>query len=127
MKPQTDRQVRVNELMKAEIATALTRNDSGNQIVTKAMVSVTGIDVAPNLRNATVYVSTLNSSVDHADVIKALNSDAYLYQKALGRLRIKYIPKLKFVFDESYITAQSANERIRNLSGLDKEETSEVS
>ncbi|MEC9291544.1 MAG: ribosome-binding factor A [Pseudomonadota bacterium] len=119
MKPQTDRQVRVNELMKAEIATALTRNDSGNPIVTQAMVSVTDMDVAPNLRTATVYVSALDPSVDKQDLVKALNSDAYLYQKALGRLRIKYIPKLKFAFDESYIMAQEASERIRNLSGLE--------
>lgn len=119
MKPQTDRQVRVNELMKAEIANVLTRNDSGNPLVSKAMVSVTGMDVAANLRSAVVYVSALNPTVDVNELVDSLNKEAYLYQKSLSKLRIKYIPKIKFAFDSSYVTAQDVNMRIRKLSGLE--------
>ena len=64
------------------------------------MVSITGVDTAPNLRRATVFFSTLD--LDRADETKAaLESAAPRLRKLLGdEVRMKYTPALEFELDQ---------------------------
>lgn len=63
------------------------------------MVSLTGVDTAPNLRRATVYFSTLD--LDQSGETKAaLESAAPRLRKILGdEVRMKYTPALEFELD----------------------------
>lgn len=64
------------------------------------MVSITGVETAPNLRNAVVFFSTLD--LDRADETKAaLRSAAPRLRKLLGdEVRMKYTPALEFELDQ---------------------------
>ena len=75
------------------------------------MVTITGVDTAPNLRRATVYFSTLDLA--EADGAKeALESAAPRLRRALGsQVRLKYTPALEFAVD----TGVSGGERIDAL------------
>ncbi|MGF1665796.1 MAG: 30S ribosome-binding factor RbfA [Acidimicrobiia bacterium] len=72
------------------------------------MVTITGVDTAPNLRRATVYFSTLDlAAADAAQ--EALESAAPRLRRALGsQVRMKYTPALEFAVD----TGVSGGERI---------------
>ena len=66
-------------------------------------VTVTGVDCAPDLRTAKVYYSVLGDDEEEgAATQEALQHSAPRIQAAMGsQLRMKYLPKLRFVVDES--------------------------
>ncbi len=66
---------------------------------TLGFITVTGVKVSDDLRNATVYLSVLNSS-DTERTVRKLNKSASFIKGELGRrLRIRRIPALTFMTD----------------------------
>ena len=66
------------------------------------MVTLTGVEVSPDLAHAKVYFTTL-AGAEHRDVVNAgLRLAGGFLRSALGaRLRIHNIPELTFVYDDS--------------------------
>ena len=65
-------------------------------------VTVTGVATSPDLRNARVYYSVIGDEAQREQTQAALDRAAPRIQGAVGReVRLKYNPKLTFVFDES--------------------------
>ncbi len=89
---------RVNESLREVIAGELTRlKDPGLGFVT-----VTGVVVSPDLRAARVYYSVLGDDAEKQSTQSALERAAPRVQGVVGReVRLKYNPRLVFVFDES--------------------------
>lgn len=74
------------------------------------MASVTGIQVSPDLKHAKVAVSVLGA--DLPGITAALNAESGYFRHALAsRVRMKTLPKLKFVADDSL----AASARLSNL------------
>ena len=91
------RQLRVNELVKRELSGIIAReiNFEG------ALVSINGVDVAPDLKSANVFVSTLGTD-NGKGVIEKLEAHRPALQAALSRhVVLKYTPHLIFHLDES--------------------------
>ena len=66
------------------------------------MVSVTDVSVSPDLKNAQVYVTQLAASRDPGGLLAALDAAASRFRHRLGReLRLRYVPRLRFQFDDS--------------------------
>lgn len=95
-KPPSPRMRKVNELLReiiAEEATQLKDPRIG-------FLTITGVDTAPNLRNAFVYYSVIGDEVQHAETAAALKSAAKRFQAVIGRqTRLKYTPVLEFRVD----------------------------
>ena len=89
---------RVNESLREVVASELNRlKDPGLGFVT-----VTGVAVSPDLRAARVYYSVLGDESERESTQAALDRAAPRVQGIVGReVRLKYNPKLTFVFDES--------------------------
>ena len=65
-------------------------------------VTITGVDCAPDLRAAKVYYSVLGDDEERAATQEALQRSAPHIQAAMGpQVRLKYLPKLRFVVDDS--------------------------
>jgi len=65
------------------------------------LVSVTKVDVSPDIKSARVFISCFNCA-DSADFIKKLNTHASEYQRLINeQIRLKYTPKLKFILDDT--------------------------
>ncbi|MDD5424351.1 MAG: 30S ribosome-binding factor RbfA [Candidatus Omnitrophica bacterium] len=65
-------------------------------------VTVTRVEVTPDLRNAKVYFSSLGGAKEKEYAAKGLNSATGFIRKMLGeRLRMKFTPELLFRLDES--------------------------
>ena len=89
---------RVDESLREVIASEVaTLKDPGLGFVT-----VTGVATSPDLRNARVYYSVIGDEAQREQTQAALDRAAPRIQGAVGReVRLKYNPKLTFLFDES--------------------------
>jgi ribosome-binding factor A len=65
-------------------------------------VTITEVEVTPDLRYAKIFVSVLGSEEEVKDSLKALASASGFLRHELGqRLRLRYIPELSFILDTS--------------------------
>jgi ribosome-binding factor A len=83
------------------------------------MVTLTGVEVSPDLAHATIYYSSLGDAEARSRTGQGLRSAAGFLRAHLGkRLALRIIPDLRFVFDASV-------EQGAHLSKLIDEATSE--
>lgn len=82
-----------------EISTMLLRNVKDRRI---GMVTITGVDLSPDLRHARVYVSCMGTDQERAGTMAALHHAAGWIRHELGqRIRMKFLPELVFLTDAS--------------------------
>ena len=87
---------RVADQVRRELADMLVREVSDPRF---GAVTVSEVEVSRDLSHAKVYVS-LHADSDVADTIKALNKAAGFLRHGLAeRLRLRYLPDLRFVHD----------------------------
>lgn len=80
-----------------EIADILMRKIKDPRI---GFVTVTGVEVSDDLRNAKVFVSVFGGSKE--DTIKGLESASPFIRSELGRrMRLRFVPELLFRFDDT--------------------------
>jgi ribosome-binding factor A len=92
------RSARVSDLIREEVADIIM-----NRIKHKTLgfVTVTGAKITDDLKNATVYLSVLDEKESN-NTLRKLNAASSFIKSELGkRLKLKYIPKLRFMIDES--------------------------
>src|ERR1041385_6083825 len=91
------RQLRLNELVKRELSGIIVREMSFEN----ALVTISDVDVTPDLKNAHVFVSVLGSATG-ASVIEKLDEHRPILQAELARkVVLKYTPHLVFHLDNS--------------------------
>ncbi len=67
-----------------------------------SIVSITRVDISPDLENASVYTSILGDSAAKAETMNVLAAAApFLRRQLTERIRIRRIPSLQFRLDES--------------------------
>lgn len=97
----TPRLVRVNELLKREIAEDLYRNFAGSDF-DAAAITVTRVECAPDLRDANVFISIFGHEDNREGMISYLNRHRQeIIRMMVKRVKLKYTPRLHFVHDES--------------------------
>jgi ribosome-binding factor A len=104
------RSARVNEVVREALADELERmNDPRLSLVT-----ITGVDVARDLRQARVYYAALGRAETEVDA--ALRAAAPHLRAVLGReVRLKYLPRLDFHLDPAIEQGQRVEDIIRSL------------
>lgn len=108
---QTQRQLRVGELLRHALADLLLREDLRDPALRGASVTVTEVRVSPDLRHARAYVLPLGGA--HAgEAVEGLNRCARFLRGRLARsVELKFSPDIAFVLDESF-------ERARHIDAL---------
>ena len=112
--PQGSRPDRVADQLRAELAELLSRvvHDPGIGFVT-----LTRVHVSPDLQVARVYYTSLGDETSRASTERALRRAApFLRRQIGGRLRLKRVPELTFIHDDS-IAGQDRIERLLNELG----------
>ncbi len=80
------------------------------------MVSITRVDVSPDLENADVYVSVLGEAEDKISTMNALTAAGpFLRRELLERVRIRRIPHLHFRLDQTMEQAAHVLELMRQV------------
>lgn len=117
----TRRTDRVAELLRQELSELLIRSVKDPR-VEHGLVSVTAVEVSPDLRYATVYVSHLGDETERAEVLTGLEHAApYLHNELVRRLSLKHVPRLRFRFDPSIERGARLSVLIRELAQRDTE------
>ena len=84
------------------------------------LIGVVKVDVSGDLSYATIYVSAIDGYEATVNSVKGLKSAAGYLRRELGsRLRLRKVPELRFIADDSIIKSAEIMNRIE---GFDKKE-----
>lgn len=96
------RPLRVGEQIRHVLAEMLMKGEIQGDALDNLFVSISEVRMTPDLRIATVFVKSLGGVSDDT-VISILSKNASFLQKAIAKkIRLKYVPKLRFLADESF-------------------------
>jgi ribosome-binding factor A len=109
----SDRMLRVNSILREVIAEEIEKMSDTRL----ELVSVTGVETAPNLRTAKVFVDVLKPD-GQSDALTALDRAAKRLQAAIGRqVRMKYTPTLSFEIDSGITGGERIDAILRGIAG----------
>lgn len=95
---------RAAEAIREEIATFLAESVKDPRVV--GFVTVTGVDLTPDLRHAKVFVSVMGSEAEKQATFEGLASTASHLRSRVGRaLRLRVAPEIRFLEDQSVARA----------------------
>jgi ribosome-binding factor A len=91
---------RVNDLIRDELSDLLLREVRDPRL--SVLISITHVEVTPDLNNARVSVSVMAPPAAQQDALKALNAAApYFHRELKARIEMRRIPFLTFKLDTS--------------------------
>lgn len=110
----SERTARLDELLREEISAIISRDVDDPRV---GFVTVMSVDVARDLRHATVWVSLIGQEQERKDALRALGHAMPFVRARLGVLRLKRIPELHLRLDE---TAQRGTRVLDILHALEE-------
>jgi ribosome-binding factor A len=110
----TQRTARLDELLREEISGILRRDVDDPRI---GFVTITDVEVTPDLRHANVWVSLIGEGSDRRAQLRALKRALPFVRRRLGELRLKRIPELHLKEDR---TAERGTRVLRILEELEQ-------
>ena len=94
----SNRTVRLNELVQREISEILRQRYQSEAVA----LTVTEVRVAPDLRDARVFVSVVGDDETAAQKLRWLRRQARAIREEMGRrIVLKYLPKFEYLLDKS--------------------------
>ena len=107
----------VGELLREELSDIIRKDVKDPRI---GFMSITNVEVSPDLRAAKVYVSVLGSDEEREANLEALRSASWYIRRILKpRLRMRQIPELDFRDDRSMEYAQQITATLREIQAAD--------
>jgi ribosome-binding factor A len=109
----SQRQLRVGELIRHELADMLSRGEIHDPIIEAHMITVPEVRMSADLRVATVYVMPLGGR-DEAAVLDALDRHKrYVRGEISRRVNLKFAPEIRFRIDERFDEAERIEKLLR--------------
>ena len=103
----------VGEFLREELTDIIRRDVKDPRI---GFMSVTRVDITPDLRHAAVYISVLGTDEERAETLAALVSAVGFIRHTLKpRLRMRQIPDLEFRDDRSMEHAERIARTLREI------------
>jgi ribosome-binding factor A len=109
----SQRQLRVGELIRHELAEMLARGDIHDPVIEAHMITVPEVRMTADLRLATIYVMPLGGR-DEAAVIAAFDRHKrYVRGVIARRVNLKFAPEIRFRVDERFDEAERIEKLLR--------------
>ena len=116
-KAPTQRQLRVAEEIRHVLAGVFGRGEVRDPALADVTITVTEVQVSPDLRNATAFIVPLGGS-DPAPVLAALNRARPFLRRCIARaVRLQFTPNLSFEADTSFDRASRIDSLLRGSAG----------
>ncbi len=113
-KPPSQRQLRVGEEIRHALVRVLGRGDLHDPLLSEANVTITQVEVGPDLQNATAFVVPLGGNQSD-EIIRALNRAAGYLRGQLGReIQLRHTPRLGFEPDLSFDLSDEVERLLRS-------------
>lgn len=118
------RQRQMGELLHEEISRIIQHEIKDPRL---GFVTVTAVDVSPDLRQARVYVSVLGDKTDVKNTLAGLTSAASYFRRVLGQsLSLRHIPELGFKLDTSLEYGLHIDALLDTIQEENSDESSEI-
>ena len=109
----SQRQLRVGELIRHELAEMLTRGEVHDPVIEAHMITVPEVRMSADLRLATIYIMPLGGR-DEKAVLDALERNKrYVRGEIAQRVNLKFAPEIKFRIDERFDEAERIEKLLR--------------
>ena len=106
----SQRQLKVGEELRHLISNALLRESFYDEYIENNNITITEVNVSPDLKNAKVYVMPLGGT-NKLDVLNSLNNAMGRIKKSISsNISLRQMPKLTFKIDETFEYAKKIND-----------------
>ena len=120
----SQRQLRVGELIRHELADMLSRGDIHDPVIEAHMITVPEVRMSADLRLATIYIMPLGGH-DEEQVLEALDRNKrYVRGEIARRVNLKFAPEIRFRIDERFDEAERI-EKLLRTPGVQRDLTGE--
>src|SRR5216683_654328 len=107
------RQLRVGEEIRHRLADLLERGNMRDPDLREASITVTSVDVSPDLRNAIAFVMPLGGQ-DVQRLLAAMRRAAPWFRARVGeRARLRHAPEIRFELDRTFDEADRIGALLR--------------
>ena len=104
---------KVADLIKVEVSDILLRQINDPQV---QGITVTGVRVTDDLRQARIFFVRMGENACGEETIKGLDRATGFLRRELGkRLRLRHVPELRFIFDESFAYGDRINRLLAEI------------
>lgn len=111
---------RVGALLQSALSELLLRGVKDPRV---GMVTITGVKLSPDLKHASVYVSTHGDDEAQARMLAGLASArAYLQSQAGRRLGLRFTPELRFEIDPTVDAVERLEQLLRAVKAPDDDD-----
>ncbi|MDE0779796.1 MAG: 30S ribosome-binding factor RbfA [Alphaproteobacteria bacterium] len=112
-KPPTQRQLRVGEEIRHALSEIIVRAEFRDPELVGRVITVTEVRISPDLRNATGFVLPLEGKAE--PMVDALNGASAYLRGRLGKVvKLRNVPAIHFVHDESFDEAMRIDRIMHN-------------
>ena len=111
----SQRQIRFSEVIRKIISETIKKNHVLDAEIEIGSVTVSFVNVSRDLRVASVYIMPLGGHKKE-ETLNLLNENRFFFQKIISKekLKVKYIPKIKFYLDDTFEEAQKIQKLFLN-------------
>ena len=111
----SQRQLRVGEELRHLISNALLRESFYDPIIDNNTITITEVNVSPDLKNAKVYIMPLGGE-NKLEVLDSLNKSNGRIKKLISsNINLRQIPKLQFKIDETFEYAKNIENILQKI------------
>jgi ribosome-binding factor A len=109
----SQRQLRVGELIRHELAAMLSRGEVHDPVIETHMITIPEVRMSADLRLATIYVMPLGGR-NEEEVLGALERNKrYMRGEIARRVNLKFAPEIRFRIDERFDEAERIEKLLR--------------
>lgn len=97
----SQRQLRVGQEVRKVIASAIEQGDVRSPEISEAFITITQVIMSPDLKYATVYLTTLNNK-NQGIVLEQMAAEKWLFKKLVAdKLKLRFTPEINFRIDDT--------------------------
>ena len=105
----SNRQLRVGQEVRKVIATAIENGEARNPEIAEAFITITQVIMSPDLKYATVYLTTLNGK-NLGVILEQLTAEKWIFKKLVAdKLKLRFTPEINFRADDTFDEAEKIN------------------
>lgn len=115
----------VANAIRDELVTIARKDISDPRLERVGMITFSGVELADDYRNATVWVSFMGKSKDSPEVTDALealqSASKFIHRLLIKRIPMKVHPHLSFKFDPAFDRAATIGEALNSAAEVEKQ------
>ena len=111
----SQRQKKVSEMLKHALSAIFIEQPFYGSPLESTSITVTKVDVSPDLKNAKVYVTALGGDVPDYFIETLREYMPSLRKSVTRKVNLRYSPRLQFELDNSFEVAKQINDILSQL------------